>query len=123
MQSGGLIVEHHIQPADIIESLPISQHVMALFLSDSPRQTTQFDKLEFDGTMRPGDLWLLPAARSSALWAWESTDEVIVFTIDPPLLDEIALASDCVNSSGLELQPLVYQHDSQLLAIAYSFKQ
>lgn len=123
MQSGGLIVEHHIQPADIIESPPISQHVMALFLSDSPRQTTQFDKLEFDGTMRPGDLWLLPAARSSALWAWESTDEVIVFTIDPPLLDEIALASDCVNSSGLELQPLVYQHDPQLLSIAQSFKQ
>jgi AraC family transcriptional regulator len=123
MQSGGLIVEHHLEPADTIESPPISQHLMCLFFSDSPHQVTQFEKLEFDGACRPGDLWLLPASSCSALWSWKSTDEVMAFTINPPLLDEIALASDCANSAGLELKPLVYQHDPQLLAIAQSFKQ
>jgi AraC family transcriptional regulator len=123
MQSGGLIVEHHLETADSIESPPISQHLMVSFLSSSPRQVTQFETLEFDGACRPGDLWLLPASSLTALWSWESTDEVMVFTIDPLLLDEIALASDCANSSGLELKPLVYQHDPQLLAISQSFKQ
>jgi AraC family transcriptional regulator len=123
MQSGGFIVEHHLEPADTIESPPISQHLMALSLSGSSRQITQFEKLKFDGAFHPGNLWLLPAASCSALWSWESTDEAIMFTIDPPLLDEIALASDCANSSGLQLKPLVYQHDPQLLSIAQSFKQ
>ncbi len=123
MQSGGLIIEHHLETADTIESSPISQHFIGLCLSETLRQVTQFEKLEFDGTMQPGDLWLLPASSSSGLWAWESTDEAMMFTIDPPLLDRIALVSDCANSSGLELKPLVYQHDPQLLSIAQSFKQ
>jgi AraC family transcriptional regulator len=123
MQSGGLIIEHHLETADTIESSPVSQHFIGLCLSDTNRQVTQFEKMEFDGAYRPGDLWLLPAASSSGLWSWESTDEAMMFTINPPLLDEIALASDCANSSGLELQPLVYQHDPQLLSIAQSFKQ
>jgi AraC family transcriptional regulator len=123
MQSGGLIVEHHLEPADTIESPPISQHLMCLYLSGSSHQVTQFEKLEFDGAYHPGDLWLLPESSCSAFWSWESTDEAMIFTIDPPLLDEIALASDCANSSGLQLNPLVYQHDPQLLAIAQSFKQ
>ena len=46
-----------------------------------------------------------------------------MFTIEQALLDKIASPSDCANSSGLELKPLVYQHDPQLLAIAQSFKQ
>jgi hypothetical protein len=58
MQSGGLIVEHHLETADNIESPPISQHLMVLFLSSSPRQVTQFETLEFDGACCPGDLWL-----------------------------------------------------------------
>jgi AraC family transcriptional regulator len=123
LRSGGLIIEHHLEPADKIESPPISQHLICLSLSDSPRQVTQFEKLEFDGAFHPGDLWLLPESSCSAFWSWESTDEAMIFTIDPPLLDEIALASNCANSSGLELQPLVYQHDRQLLSIAQSFKQ
>jgi AraC family transcriptional regulator len=123
MQSGGLIVEHHLETADTIESSPISQHFIGLSLSNTLRQVTQFEKLKFDGACRPGDLWLLPASSFSGLWSWDSTDEAMMFTIDPPLLDEIALASDCANSSGLELKPLVYQHDPQLLSIAQSFKQ
>ncbi len=118
MQSGGFVVEHHLEPADIVESPPISQHLMCLYLDDSPCQVTQFDKLEFDGATQSGDFWLLPASSSSGLWAWENTDETIMFIIDPPLLEKIALVSDCANSSGLELKPLVYQHDRQLLSLA-----
>lgn len=123
MQSGGLIVEHHLETADTMESPPISQHLMCLSLNSSPRQVTQFEKLESDGTMQPGDFWLLPASSYSGLWAWEGTDEAIMFITDPSLLEKIALTSDCANSAGLELKPLVYQHDRQLLSIAQSFKQ
>jgi AraC family transcriptional regulator len=98
MQSGGLIVEHHLETADTFEPSPISQHFICLSLSDTQRQVTQFEKLEFDGAFCPGDLWLLPASSLTALWSWESTDEVMVFTINPLLLNEIALASDCANS-------------------------
>jgi AraC family transcriptional regulator len=123
MQSGGLLVEHHLEPADTVESPPISLHLMGLTFSGSPRQITQFDELEFDGAIRPGDLWLLPASSRSGLWSWETTDEAMMFFIDPPLLDKMALANDCAHSSGLELKPLVCQHDPQLLSIAHSFKQ
>jgi hypothetical protein len=75
MQSGGLIIEHHLETADTIESSPVSQHFIGLCLSKTNRQVTQFEKMEFDGAYRPGDLWLLPAASCSGLWSWESTDD------------------------------------------------
>jgi AraC family transcriptional regulator len=123
MQSGGLIVEHHLEAPYTADSPPISKHFLGLSLSGSTRQVTQFEQSEFDGVAYPGDLWLLPASTCSGHWSWESLDECMMFAIDPLLLDEIALASDCANSSALELTPMVYQHDPQLLAIAHSFKQ
>jgi AraC family transcriptional regulator len=123
IQWGGLIVEHHLETADTIETPPISQNFLCLHLSNTVRQVTQFDRLEFNGRYVVGDVWLLPASSCSGFWSWESTDETLMFTLDPSLLDEIASTSDCANLSGLQLKPVAHQHDPTLLTIGQLFKQ
>jgi AraC family transcriptional regulator len=123
IQSGGLIVEHHLEPADTVETPPISQNFLCLNLSQTLNQVTRFDRLEFNGSYCVGDVWLLPASSCSGFWSWESTDETLMFTLAPSLLDEIASTSDCANLSGLQLKPVVRQQDPTLLTIGQLFKR
>lgn len=122
LRSGAFVVEHHIETPETLESKPISQHLMSVTLKGVPRQLTRFGELEFEGATQTGDFWLLPALSLSALWSWDSCDETIMFYLDRELLEQIAIESDCARVSGLELQPLVYGHNRQILSLAQAFQ-
>ena len=122
IHSDGLIVEHHIEPPDELESPPLTHHLLALQLSnDAPRQVTRIDGREYDGPQRKGDFWLLPTGLRG-FWYWESTDECLIFMISPEFLRQMALETDCINPDKVELKAVLFSSDSQLESIALSFK-
>jgi AraC family transcriptional regulator len=120
LHTGGLVVEHQIQPADQIETSGLSHHVLGLLLNGGTRQVNRFNGQEYDGTQQRGDCWLLPVGQPAS-WYWESTDEVLVFILDPQLLQTIALETECFSASQIELLPILLRHDPQLNAIASLF--
>ena len=123
IHSGGLIVEHDIQPPNEIETPPATHHIICLLLSNySPRQVTRFDGREYDGMLHKGDFWLLPAGMP-AQWYWEGMDECLLLMIDPVLLHQIATETNCINPAKIELSTILLSRDPQLESIALSFKK
>jgi AraC family transcriptional regulator len=118
--TGGLIVEHHIEPADEVEVSGCSHHILTMLINGGERQVTRFDGREYDGTQHQRDFWLLPAS-ASGFFAWEGNDECLLFFLDPHLLQQTALETGCFSSCQVELLPISYHHDSQLSAIATLF--
>ena len=117
-RSGNFVVQHSMQTADELELLPSTHHCLALNLNNySPRQVSRFDTQEYDGPQQRGDFWLLPAGLPSS-FAWDSTDETIMFILEPTYLNQIATETECLSPSRVELLPIVYQHDFHLEAIA-----
>jgi AraC family transcriptional regulator len=122
IHSGGLIIEHHIEPPDELDSPPLTYHLLVLHLSnDAPRQVTRIDGREYDGPQRKGDFWLLPTGLPG-FWYWESTDECLAFMISPAFLRQIAMETDCINPDKVELSTILFNNDPQLDSIALSFK-
>jgi AraC family transcriptional regulator len=123
LQTESLTIEHHLESADEIESPPFSHHILTVLLSEiAPRQVTQFDEREYDGVQHRGDLWFLPAGLP-AFFHWESTDEALIFMLEPNLLRNVAIETDCLNPAQVEVLPVVYRTDLQLGAIAHLFLQ
>lgn len=120
IQAGGLVVEHSIQPADEIETPGGSHHLLGLLLKGGTRQVNRFNGQEYDGSQQQGDFWLLPVGQPAS-WYWESTDEALMFILDPHLLQTIALETNCLQSQQLELLPILNRNDPQLSAIATLF--
>ena len=123
IHAGELIIEHHIEPPDEIEMPPLSHHLMCFHLSDyGSRQVSRFDRREYDGAMYSGEFWLLPSG-VPGFWHWESTDECLMFMIDPALLRRVATETGCLNPDRAELLPILKSYDPQLTAIALAFKR
>ena len=123
IHAGELIIEHHIEPPDEIEIPPLSHHLMAFHLSDyGARQVSRFDGREYDGAMYSGEFWLLPSGLPS-FYHWESTDECLIFMIDPTLLRRLTIETGCLNPDRAELLPILKSRDPQLEAIALAFKR
>lgn len=123
LHMGSLVVEHQIETPDEIETPLLSHHVLGILLSDfAPRQVCQFDGQEYDGEQHQGDMWLLSSGQSG-FFHWESTDETLLFMLDPNFLQEIALETGCLNPNQVEILPVIHNNDPQLKAIAYLFLQ
>ena len=123
IHTGGLIIDHHIQPADECGVERTNHHVMCFLLNDfSPRQITRIDTKEYDGTNKKGDIWLKPAS-SSGFWHWESTDECLVFMIEPAFLERVALENNCLNSDNIEILPILLKRDPQIDMLATQFRR
>jgi AraC family transcriptional regulator len=120
LHAEGLIVEHHIEPADEGETSGLSHHLLCMHLNSTTRQVTHFEENEYDGAMSQGSLWLLPA-QQSGFWHWESSDECLLFMLDPQFLQRIALETECFLSCQIELLPFVWRNDPQMMAIATLF--
>ncbi|MES1022152.1 AraC family transcriptional regulator [Gloeocapsa sp. BRSZ] len=123
LHMGSLVVEHQIESPDEIETPLLSHHVLGVLLSDiAPRQVCQFDGKEYDGAQHQGDMWLLSSGQSG-FFHWESTDETLMFMIDPNFLRQIALETGCLNLTQVEILPVLHHNDPQIRAIAHLFLQ
>lgn len=120
---GGLIVEHQIEPPDEVELGKTNHHFLGYLFNDfSPRQITRMDGKEYDGTNRSGDFWLKPAS-VSGYWRWESTDDCLIFGVEPTYLEKVALENNCLNPDKIEILPVLIAHDPQIKMLATQFKR
>ena len=121
IHAGGVIVDHHIETPDTVEAGTIEHHLIGYGLSDlTPRQVTRMDGKEYDGELRKGDLWLKPN-NTHSFWHWESTDECLLFAVEPAFLSKVAVQNDCANSSKIEVVPVIKTRDPILDALAIQF--
>jgi AraC family transcriptional regulator len=122
---GGLNIYHAIQAPNEYE-IAYSYHVLALQVNMPDwhhfRQVNRFAGQEYDGLFPSESSFLLPA-RSSAFFAWNQTDESILFSIEPTTLQRIAIETDCLNSAQVELHPIVYHRDPKLEFFARAFQE
>lgn len=81
------------------------------------RQITRLGKQEYNGVFPTGSLWLATADNTACEWAWEKTDETILFQIDPLYFQQIAAENGCANSERLELKPVVFDRNPQFESI------
>ena len=118
IHSSGLMVRHHIEPADEIDLPALTHHCLILVLSStSSRQVTQFDGHKYDGRQgNHGEFWLLPAARPG-VFAWDGTDETIVLLLEPTQLAHVATETEFVNPDRMELLPILIANDSQVASV------
>jgi hypothetical protein len=95
-----------VHPADVIHQIEapseiavpaLTHHLLSVNTGQQrERQVTRLGKQEYDGVFPIGSLWLATADNTAAEWAWETTDETILFPIDPLYLQTIAAESDCL---------------------------
>ncbi|MCU0533901.1 MAG: AraC family transcriptional regulator [Hydrococcus sp. Prado102] len=120
LHAGEIIVEHQIEPPSEAQAHNgLTHHLLAFQLSDGTRQITRIDGREYDGPLFKEEMLLIPA-QASSFGAWESTDESLIFIIDPTFLQRIALETDCLNCDRLELLSVLKARDLQLASIALS---
>lgn len=111
-------LEHQIQPSGECEvSGGLTHHVLALELGYVPRQVSHIGEHEYDGPLQPGDLLLIPA-EVSLFGACETSDEVLAFVIEPALLRQIALETECIDPDRVELLTTLKVRDPQIELIA-----
>ncbi|NJM63419.1 MAG: helix-turn-helix domain-containing protein [Oscillatoriales cyanobacterium RU_3_3] len=68
----------------------------------------------------PGSLFLLPG-KTPTFFAWNQTDESVLFTIEPQTLQQIAIETNCLNPDRVELRPILYNKDPKLEFFAKAF--
>lgn len=122
LHSGGLTIEHQIQPAGECEiSDGLSHHVLVFELGSVSRQVMRLDGREYDNSLRQGDILLIPAG-VPFFGACDSTDDVLAFIIHPIFLEQVALAANCPQSKGIELISTFKHRDQQIAGIVKSLQ-
>ena len=118
--SGGMSVSYHIEPPDTIEMPSCSHHIVLIQLSHGTRQVTRFNEQEYDGEMHPGEFFLHPAT-FSGFYSWETTDKALMFAIEPSFLTKVALKTESIDPSRVEVRDLVKSYCPHLENIARAF--
>lgn len=117
----GLTLDHHVSAPSELECLGCNHHLLCLLLSDGNRQNiTRIGQLESTRSQNKGDFWIYPALHTG-LWDWESTDESLMFFIDPDLLVQTAAEMGESQTQPVELIATVSASDPKMLAIARLF--
>ncbi|MBW4605632.1 MAG: AraC family transcriptional regulator [Calothrix sp. FI2-JRJ7] len=118
LHAGGVIVEHHIQPPSEAEAPNgLTHHFLALQLSYGRRQIFRIDGHEYDGPLLPGETHLI-AKSAPSFGAWETTDESLIFIIDPVFLQRVASEADFPSSDKFELISVLKTRDTKIESIA-----
>ena len=113
-----LVVKHDIEPPDEIEFPPITHHMMMLQLSHGKKQLTRIGNKEYSGTFTSGEFFLHPAHREG-YYSWTTTDEAVVFIIEPAFLCRIARETECLDPNKIELKPVLCDRDLHIEYIIY----
>ena len=124
LEIGEVGVYHVIQPPSE-SSDAFTQHMLCVIFNTNWqyfRQISRFAGEKYDGSFFPWSFLLLPAF-TPAFFAWNQTDESIIFTIEPNTLERVAIENDCLSPSRVELKPIIYDQDLKLEFFARSFYQ
>lgn len=122
IQLPGLTIDRHISLPNELEFSGCNHHLLCLLLSDGNQQKlTRIGEQESKKPQTKGDFWICPA-KVSGLWAWESTDESLMFVIDPLFLCRMAEETFGLDANNFELLSTVSVHDPQIEAIARLFQ-
>jgi AraC family transcriptional regulator len=120
--NGGLVVRYQFDEPSELFAPALTHHLISVNIGQQgTHQVTRMGKQEYDGVLPTGSLWLATADNTSVEWAWETTDEIILFQIDPLYFQEIAAENGCPNSERLELKPVVFDRNPQLESIARNY--
>jgi AraC family transcriptional regulator len=124
-QFGGVELCHATQPPAEYETT-YTQHLVALHIDrlngNQFRQVTRFAGQEYDGSLPPGSLFILPA-KTSAFFSWNQIDKSVIFGIEPKNLRKIAIETNCLNPTQVELRPIVYDKDPKIEFFAKAFHE
>ncbi|MGF1934898.1 MAG: helix-turn-helix transcriptional regulator [Nostoc sp. ChiQUE02] len=122
IQLPGLTIDRHISAPNELEFTGCNYHLLCILLSDHNQQKiTRIGEQESEKPQAKRDFWICPA-KMSGLWAWESTDESLMFVIDPLFLARTAEEVGGLNENKVELLTRVSAHDPQIEAIARLFQ-
>lgn len=122
LQIPGLTIDRHISKPNELEFPGCDHHLLCLLLSDdNQQQITRIGEQESEKSQTKGDFWICPA-KVSGLWAWDSTDESLMFIIDPLFLSRTAAEVGGLEASHVELLSTISARDPQIEAIARLFQ-
>ncbi len=120
--AGGLVVQHQFDAPSNLAVPAVTHHVLCINVGQpSTRQFTRLGKQEYHGVFPSGALWLATANNTTCEWSWDTTDETIVFQVDPLYLQQIAAENGCAHTDRLELKPIVFDRNSQFESIARNY--
>ncbi|MBD2605179.1 helix-turn-helix transcriptional regulator [Scytonema hofmannii FACHB-248] len=122
LQLSGLTIDHHVSEPNELDFPGCNDHLLCLLLSDSNQQKmTRIGEQESEKSQIKGDFWICPA-QISGLWAWDSTDESLMFVIDPLLLSRTAEEVSGLDASHVELLSTIGARNPHIQAIAHLFQ-
>lgn len=122
IQLPGLTIDRHISAPNELKFPGCTHHLLCLLLSDGNQQKiTRVGEQESEKPQNKGDFWICPA-KVSGLWAWDSTDESLMFVIDPIFLCRTAAEVGGLDANKVELLSTVSAYDPQIEAIARLFQ-
>jgi AraC family transcriptional regulator len=118
----GLTIERHLSKPNELDFSGYHHHLLCLLLSDGNQQKiTRIGEQESEQAQAQGDFWICPA-KMTGLWAWNSTDQSLMFAIDPLVLEQTAAEVGGLDPSRIELLSIINAHDPQIEAIARLFQ-
>lgn len=122
LQLPGLTVDRHISKPNELDFPGCDDHLLCLLLSEGNHQKiTRIGEQKSEKSQLKGEFWIC-SAKTSGLWAWDSTDESLMFVIEPRLLNRIAEEVSEKDISRVELLNLIGVRDPQIDAIAHLFQ-
>jgi AraC family transcriptional regulator len=122
LQLSGLTIDHHVSEPNELDFPGCNEHLLCLLLSDGNQQKlTHIGEKESEKSQIKGDFWICPA-KTSGLWAWDSTDESMMFVIDPLFLSRTAEEVSGLDANHVELLGTIGARDQHIEAIAHLFQ-
>ncbi|MBE9033139.1 helix-turn-helix transcriptional regulator [filamentous cyanobacterium LEGE 11480] len=118
-----LTVEHHRHEPGELATPGLSHHLLMVRLScGGARQITRFGQQEYDGCYPVGSFWLVAAQDLPCFWSWKSTDETMLFIIEPLRLQQIAIEQGYPAQPPIELQTILLGRDPHLEILAKQYR-
>ncbi len=122
LQLPGLTLDRHSSKPNELDFPGCNHHLLCLLLSEGNRQRiTCIGEQKSEKSQLKGEFWIC-TAKTAGLWAWDSTDESLMFVIEPHLFNRIAEEISEGDGSRVELLNTISARDPHLEAIAHLFQ-
>lgn len=121
IQLSGLTIDRHRSAPNALDFSGCNRHLLCLLLTDGNQQKlTRIGEQQSERPQTRGEFWICPATVSGC-WIWDSTDESLMFMIEPGWLEQVAESLGKPNTNTVELLSTINTHDPQIQAIARLF--